>query len=198
MHSKSFTLDPNKTLEGCRILREGSGGRTISSETFASNLMDYFANKSVNIYFPEQMSSSPDILIFPQIEGDETFLIGVQVKCHSKGPIGVNDCIEEATKFYDILKKTRKSSVENQIKGVFLLCATCGFTQQDFCELTSGCKAVIWSHPDMKEWSDFEAIILNLSTASSRKEFFNLAQGADHDDSEKVTDLIERVISYAD
>jgi hypothetical protein len=195
-----------KTVDGLRILSPGdssSGPTTISVMELSADIKKYLTDNSVNIYFPAPKSSSPDIILIQPQEGrSDDFLVGIQAKCYSGGTIGAAVCEGEAKKFYTILERTRSVRRKKKLNGVLIMCATCGYTQSDFVELTSTTKSIVWDRKP-KEWKNFEIIIINLSTPSMRKEFFGLALGvvgasstSPPPNGDIVFDMIEQIINY--
>ena len=212
-------LDPKKTTDGLLIRQDGVcrlGSRTTSFRDFADSLKEYIRNETVNIYFPAEKSSTPDIFVLPPRGGSRIIhLIGVQVKCYDTSPtrIGKDTCLSEAEKLNDILIELReavrrKPVLEvDTVQGILIMCATSDYTLCDFQDLQHK-KSILWSHADLtrKGWENFEVLIFNLSTAELRKRFFDLAQSqatqysaemdARNADRANVSELIERIIAY--
>ena len=187
-------VDPQKCKNGLRILSGTSFSgcdTTISTKEFATEMSNHFSQDDVHVYFPAPKSVSPDFFVIPS---NADLLIGVQVKCRSKGALGTNDCIAEATKFYATLGPIR--STKPGLRGVLVMCASCKYTDKDFPELTNS-MAISWGKKEImkQKWENFEIIIMNLSGKDSRADFFLLAMPLLASKfSAEALDVIERII----
>ena len=187
-------VDSSKCKNGLRILSKSlshAGGMTISMKKLATEMSNHLSEGDVHVYFPAPRSVSPDFFVVPSTSD---LLIGVQVKCMSVGVLGANHCIAEARKFYQNLTCIR--STKPGLRGVFVMCASCKYTEKDFPELAKS-KAISWGINEIEneKWKDFEIIIMNLSGRDSRADFFRLAMPRLASEySAEALDVIERII----
>jgi hypothetical protein len=202
------------------LIRDSSSGdslSTISVSDLGQEIRNYLEDHSYDSYLPLPKSASPDLFIIPKIvkhignlqdEKDTKIVIGVQVKCFAQpnsNSLGRQNAIAEALKFEKVLREIR-NGYSKKVKGVFIMCGTCKYTQRDFAALNNGRESILWQH-DSTDLGDMEIVIINLSTAELRKEFFGMAlaenvrnstpAGAEaiEDARMRVSAIIESVIS---
>ena len=187
----AWTLDTLKRVDGKMIITDDLDYQspiTIPVSLFCDELCYSIENRDIDIYFPAPKSMSPNVFIVPS-DGD--FIIGIATKCFSISSLDRRIIMSEAKKFERFTTEVKKKLV---LKMKFLLFIFASGPPTADCGLTAGNSACRIEH------GVIEIIVIKLSDAKSRHDFFGLAVPDGTPNAETIrrrnSEMIERLIEY--